>query len=130
MKSTKTQQPASWKERLVYPARTTMAAVLALLAAQALGLAEVWWAPISALVVVQSDFGSSLGRLLASAGRNRLGRFRGRFAGRKYLPSPSRPRKRTPTSIATFLNRFAPIFRPRPNCSPGWPEKRTDTGTG
>jgi uncharacterized membrane protein YgaE (UPF0421/DUF939 family) len=34
--------------------------MLALLAARALGLSEVWWAPISALVVVQSDFGSSL----------------------------------------------------------------------
>ena len=56
----KTQQPVSWKERFVYPARTTLAAVLALLAARALGLPEVWWAPISALVVVQSDFGSSL----------------------------------------------------------------------
>jgi uncharacterized membrane protein YgaE (UPF0421/DUF939 family) len=44
----------------MYPARTTIAAVLALLAARALGLSEVWWAPISALVVVQSDFGSSL----------------------------------------------------------------------
>jgi uncharacterized membrane protein YgaE (UPF0421/DUF939 family) len=44
----------------VYPARTTVAAMLALLAARALGLSEVWWAPISALVVVQSDFGSSL----------------------------------------------------------------------
>ena len=44
----------------MYPARTTIAAVVALLAARALGLPEVWWAPISALVVVQSDFGSSL----------------------------------------------------------------------
>ena len=60
MEGTKTQQPASWKERLVYPARTTIAAVVALLAARASGLPEVWWAPISALVVVQSDFGSSL----------------------------------------------------------------------
>jgi uncharacterized membrane protein YgaE (UPF0421/DUF939 family) len=45
---------------LVYPARTTIAAVLALFVAKALGLPEVYWAPISALVVVQSDLGSSL----------------------------------------------------------------------
>ena len=38
----------------------SIAAVLALLVARALGLPEVQWAPISALVVVQSDFGSSL----------------------------------------------------------------------
>ncbi len=48
------------KKDLVYPLRTTIAAVLALLAARVLGLHEVYWAPISALVVVQSDFGSSL----------------------------------------------------------------------
>ena len=45
---------------LVYPARTTIAAVLALVVAKILGLPEVYWAPISALVVVQSDLGSSL----------------------------------------------------------------------
>jgi uncharacterized membrane protein YgaE (UPF0421/DUF939 family) len=60
MKNTKTQRFASLKQSLVYPARTTIAAVLALLAARALGLREVWWSPISALVIVQSDFGSSL----------------------------------------------------------------------
>ena len=43
----------------MYPARTTVAAVLALLAARLLGLPEVYWACISAVVVVQSDFGSS-----------------------------------------------------------------------
>lgn len=45
---------------LVYPLRTTIAAVLALLLARMLGMPEVHWAAISALVVVQSDFGSSL----------------------------------------------------------------------
>jgi uncharacterized membrane protein YgaE (UPF0421/DUF939 family) len=44
----------------IYPLRTTIAAVLALLAARMLGMPEVHWAVISALVVVQSDFGSSL----------------------------------------------------------------------
>jgi uncharacterized membrane protein YgaE (UPF0421/DUF939 family) len=55
-----TEQLASLKKRLVYPARTTIAAVLAVLVARLLGLAEVYWASISAIVVVQSDFGSSL----------------------------------------------------------------------
>ena len=59
-KTMKTWQLASLKEKLVYPARTTIAAVLALCAARLLSLPEVYWAPISALVVVQSDFGSSL----------------------------------------------------------------------
>jgi uncharacterized membrane protein YgaE (UPF0421/DUF939 family) len=56
----KTQRYASLKKSLVYPLRTTIAAVLALLAARMLGMPEVHWAVISALVVVQSDFGSSL----------------------------------------------------------------------
>src|SRR5580698_5942546 len=56
----KTQQIASLKHGLIYPLRTTIAAVLALLAAQAVGLREVHWAAISAVIVVQSDFGSSL----------------------------------------------------------------------
>jgi uncharacterized membrane protein YgaE (UPF0421/DUF939 family) len=56
----KTPLSASLKKRLVYPARMTIAAVLALLAARGLGLREVHWAAISALIVVQSDFGSSL----------------------------------------------------------------------
>lgn len=53
-------QLPSLKKRLVYPAKTTIAAVLALIAAQGVGLPEAYWAPISALIVVQSDFGSSL----------------------------------------------------------------------
>jgi len=56
----KIQLNASLKKRLVYPLRTTIAAVLALLAGRMLGMPEVHWAVISALVVVQSDFGSSL----------------------------------------------------------------------
>ncbi len=55
-----TQQLSPWNKRLVYPAKTTIAAVLALLAAQVVGLPETYWAPISALIVVQSDLGSSL----------------------------------------------------------------------
>ena len=61
----------------MYPARTTIAAALALLAARALGLPEVWWAPISALVVVQSDFGSSL----AISWRRLAGTALGAFVG-------------------------------------------------
>ncbi len=37
-----------------------MAAVAALLAARALGMPEYYWAPVSAVIVVQSDLGSSL----------------------------------------------------------------------
>ena len=48
------------KERLRYPARVTIAAVLALVAARVLGFPEVYWAPVSAVVVIQSDFGASL----------------------------------------------------------------------
>jgi uncharacterized membrane protein YgaE (UPF0421/DUF939 family) len=51
---------ASLKQKLRYPARTTIAAVLALVAARALGFPESYWAPVSAVVVVQSDFGASL----------------------------------------------------------------------
>jgi uncharacterized membrane protein YgaE (UPF0421/DUF939 family) len=50
----------SFKQRLVHPLRTTAAAMLALLAAHLVGLREVHWAAISAVVVVQSDFGASL----------------------------------------------------------------------
>jgi uncharacterized membrane protein YgaE (UPF0421/DUF939 family) len=56
----KRQSIASLKSRLVYPLRTTIAAVAALLAARAVGLQEVHWAAISAVIVVQSDFGASL----------------------------------------------------------------------
>jgi hypothetical protein len=52
----KTQPLAALKETLVHPARMTMTAALAFLAAQGLGLAEVYWAPISALIVVQANF--------------------------------------------------------------------------
>lgn len=45
---------------LVYPAKTTLAAVLALLMARLLGLPEAYWAAISALIVVQADFQKSL----------------------------------------------------------------------
>jgi uncharacterized membrane protein YccC len=48
------------KHSLIYPLRTTVAAVLALVIAELVGLREVYWAPISALVVVQSSFGASL----------------------------------------------------------------------
>ncbi|HUD47099.1 MAG TPA: FUSC family protein [Candidatus Baltobacteraceae bacterium] len=45
---------------LVFPAKTTIAAVVALVVAQLVGLPEAYWAPITAVVVVQSDFGTSL----------------------------------------------------------------------
>jgi uncharacterized membrane protein YgaE (UPF0421/DUF939 family) len=53
--------PLVWlKETFRYPARVTIAAVLALVAARVLGFPEVYWAPVSAVVVMQSDFGASL----------------------------------------------------------------------
>jgi uncharacterized membrane protein YccC len=48
------------KRSLVHPARTTVAAVLSLFAARAVGLPEVFWAPISTLVVTQSTLGAGL----------------------------------------------------------------------
>ncbi|MEI9894543.1 MAG: FUSC family protein [Chthoniobacter sp.] len=56
----KTPTLAALKTGLLYPARMTVAAVAALLAARALGMPEYYWAPVSAIIVVQSDFGSSL----------------------------------------------------------------------
>ena len=56
----KTPKLAFLKHDLVYPARTTIAAVLALLAARMVGLPEFYWAPITALVVVQPDFQTAL----------------------------------------------------------------------
>ena len=49
------------KKSLAHPARMTIAAALAWLAAQGLGLREAYWAPIAALIVVQSDSSAMLG---------------------------------------------------------------------
>ncbi len=51
---------SSLGKRLVYPTRMAIAAVLAVVGAKALGLPEFFWAPVTAVVVMQSDFGSSL----------------------------------------------------------------------
>jgi uncharacterized membrane protein YgaE (UPF0421/DUF939 family) len=56
----KTEQLASLKKSLVHPARMTIAAALALVAAHGMGLLEVYWAPISALIVIQSGSNASL----------------------------------------------------------------------
>lgn len=48
------------KGGLINSARLTIAAVAALLAAKLLKLPESYWAPITAVVVVQSNFGISL----------------------------------------------------------------------
>jgi uncharacterized membrane protein YccC len=53
----KTQQLVLLKKSLVHPARTTIAA---LLAARLFGFYEAYWAPISAMVVMQSTLGASL----------------------------------------------------------------------
>jgi uncharacterized membrane protein YgaE (UPF0421/DUF939 family) len=50
----KTPQLAWLKKSLVHPVRMTIAAALSLFAAQVLGLPEVYWAPIAALIAVQS----------------------------------------------------------------------------
>jgi uncharacterized membrane protein YccC len=59
-KSMKHQQLAWLKKNLVHPARTTSAAVLSLLAARVVGLPEVYWAPISTMIVMQSTLGAAL----------------------------------------------------------------------
>ncbi|HEY3915550.1 MAG TPA: FUSC family protein [Verrucomicrobiae bacterium] len=48
------------KKDFAYPAKLTIAAVLADLVARLLGLPEFYWAPITALVSVQPDFRSAL----------------------------------------------------------------------
>ena len=56
----KKQSLLSLKKNLVHPIRTTIAAVLALLLARLVGLPEVYWAPISAIVVMESTLGATL----------------------------------------------------------------------
>jgi uncharacterized membrane protein YgaE (UPF0421/DUF939 family) len=56
----KIQLLASLKKNMVHPARMMIAAALALFAARGLGLPEVYWAPIAALNVVQSDSNAML----------------------------------------------------------------------
>jgi len=51
---------ASLKKNLVHPAKMTVAAVLALLVAKAVGLPEIYWAPIAALIVVQSAYNAMI----------------------------------------------------------------------
>ena len=65
------------KQKLRYPARVTLAAVLALLAARILGFPEVYWAPVSAMVVMQSDFGASLTMSLHRLAGTAIGAFAG-----------------------------------------------------
>ncbi|HWB61801.1 MAG TPA: FUSC family protein [Chthoniobacteraceae bacterium] len=48
---------AQFAKSVVHPARSATGAVLSLLAARLVGLPEVWWAPISTLVVMQSNLG-------------------------------------------------------------------------
>lgn len=73
----KKQLFASSTKYLVYPARTTIAAALAFFAARGIGLPEVYWATISAIIVVQSDFNSSLKTSLQRLAGTALGSFIG-----------------------------------------------------
>jgi uncharacterized membrane protein YgaE (UPF0421/DUF939 family) len=57
----KTQQLASLKKRLLHPAKMTVAATLALLAARVVCLPEIYWAPIAALIVLQSGYNATVG---------------------------------------------------------------------
>ena len=52
-------ESAGWPV-LVHSTRTAVAAVVSLLAARLLGLAEAYWAPITTLVVTQSSLGAAL----------------------------------------------------------------------
>ncbi len=56
----KSQRVASLIKTAEHPARTAVAAMAALLAARALGLPEVYWAPISTLIVVQAGLDTAL----------------------------------------------------------------------
>jgi len=56
----KKKSPVSFTNNLVHPVRTTIAAVVALLLARLLALPEVYWAPISAIVVMESTLGATL----------------------------------------------------------------------
>jgi uncharacterized membrane protein YgaE (UPF0421/DUF939 family) len=57
----KTQQLAALKNSFVNPARTMIAAVVSLLAARVLGLPEVYWAPISTVIIMlQSNLNAAL----------------------------------------------------------------------
>ncbi|EDY18011.1 membrane protein-like protein [Chthoniobacter flavus Ellin428] len=85
----KTPRLSLSRKSLVYPIRTTIAAVLALLVARTLGFREIYWAPISAVIVVQSDFGSSLlmswHRLAGTALGVSVGALFAEFLGRSAL---------------------------------------------
>lgn len=54
------RQLAWLKKSLAHPAKTAIAAVLALLAARFLRSPEAFWAPISAMIVMQSNLGAAL----------------------------------------------------------------------
>jgi len=55
-----TPQLMSLGKRLVHPAKMAAAAALALLAAKVVGLPEIFWAPIAALIVVQSAYNAMM----------------------------------------------------------------------
>jgi len=56
----KKQPLALIKNNLVHPVKTTIAAILAIFLARLLGLPEFYWAPISAIVVMESTLGATL----------------------------------------------------------------------
>jgi len=64
-----------------------LAALLALLVARALGLREVWWAVMSALVVVRSDFGSSVTNSWHRLAGTALGALGGALLAAHFGPS-------------------------------------------
>jgi uncharacterized membrane protein YgaE (UPF0421/DUF939 family) len=83
----KTQQLASLKKSLAHPARTMSAALLALLAARVVGLPEFYWAPISALIVMQSNLGASLASSWQLLAGTALGAFTGGLLAAHFGPS-------------------------------------------
>src|SRR5580700_6936948 len=74
---------AALKINLVHPVRTTIAAVLAIMLAKSLGLPEIYWAPISAIVVMES----TLGATLTVSWRRLVGTALGSIAGALLLTS-------------------------------------------
>ena len=83
-------------DTLLDAVRTTVAAVVSMLLARTLKLPEYYWAPISAIVIIQSTIdprtvswqrfaGTALGAALGAIGRHILSRDRSRLRGRDFF---------------------------------------------
>jgi uncharacterized membrane protein YccC len=80
------QQLAPLKKALVHPARMAIAAAMALLAARSLGLPEIYWAPIAALIVVQSASNALMATSWLLLAGTALGICAGGLLATNYVP--------------------------------------------